>query len=369
MRRDGPVPFGVPRLVAVADLRFDRRSPRLRDVPATDSEDQVLERLWRESALEGLAASIAANGFFADEPVIVEEDPGGLVVVDGNRRLAAVRALTDRAARERLGADVPPLPAAGQERLRELPAIAGRRDAVWRSVGYRHVAGVQPWRSYERAAYVAWVHEDLGIPLDEVPRSLGDSEAGVRSLYRALVVLRAAEAAGGLRLDDRWAGDLPFSLLVAALDRQGIRAFLGMDGADEPGDAARDVRLAELEDLCAWLFGRRSLGLAPAVSAREPDLGMLDEVVGSPDGLAALRQGRPLAVAHEASRDGRRRFHDSVLAARHLLLQARGTMPDRPPEQPDLLSAVDDLVVLAQRIRDEIQGDLDPAPPGSLTNP
>jgi len=366
MRRDAVVPWGAPRLVAVADLRFDRRSPRLHDVPATDSEDQVLARLWRESALDGLAASIAVNGFFADEPVIVEEDAAGMVVLDGNRRLAALRVLTDRSARERLRADdLPPLlSAAGLERLRQVPALVGRRDAVWPSMGYRHVAGPQPWRSHERAIYVAWVHEQLGVPLDQVARSLGDGEAGVRSVYRALLVLRAAETGGVFRLEDRWTSHVPFSLLAAALDREGVRAFIGLSSA---GPA--ELRLPELGDLCAWLFGRRSSGLAPAVSVHEPDLDLLDVVVRSPGGLDALRHGESLAVAHASSQDGRRRLHDSVLAARSLLQEARGTALDRVPQQTDLLRAVDDLVGLAQSIRAEIEGGDNPGPHAPITGP
>src|SRR5262245_56693687 len=92
----GPVPTGVPRLVPIADLRFDRRDPRLSGMPAAATEEEVVERLWRESALEGLAVSIAAGGFSPTEPLIVEPDGEALVVVDGNRRLAAVLVLADR---------------------------------------------------------------------------------------------------------------------------------------------------------------------------------------------------------------------------------------------------------------------------------
>jgi len=72
MPTDAAVPSGAPRYASLADLRFDRRSPRLSELPSTLSEDEVLERLWRESALERLVASIAANGFLPTEPLIVE---------------------------------------------------------------------------------------------------------------------------------------------------------------------------------------------------------------------------------------------------------------------------------------------------------
>jgi hypothetical protein len=365
----GSAPSGGPRPVPLADLRFDRRSPRLSEAPPTDSEDDVLERLWRESALEGLTASIALHGFLPSEPLIVEPAGTGLVVVDGNRRLAAVRVLAEPALRDRLGVgDLPAALAAGTDRLQLLPALLGRRDAVWPSVGYRHVSGAQPWRSYARAGYVAWVHEELGVALDRVAVSLGDSDASVRVLYRAWRALRAAEAGGVFHRDDRWTSHLPFALLVAALDRPGIQEFVGLADGGGDGGPVPEERLAELGDLCTWLCGRRSRDQAPVVRAHEPDLRMLEHVVRSASALTALRQGQSLTAAYAISRDSRRRFQESVLAARRHLQEAQGAMPVRAPEQSELLRAVDDLVAIVQRIREEIEGTDPPGTPRLLTD-
>lgn len=352
----GSVESGEPRLVPLVDLRFDRRSPRLSEVPSTDSEDDVLERLWRESALEGLAASIALHGYLPSEPLVVEATPHGLLVVDGNRRLAAVRVLAEPALRERLavGGDVLAHAAASAADLQLVPALLSPREAVWQAVGYRHVSGAQPWRSYARAGYVAWVHEELGVPLDRVAQSLGDGDASVRALYRAWRALRAAEAGGVFQRDDRWTSHLPFSLLVAALDRPGIQEFVGQTGRVGEGPPLTPTRLEELGDLCIWLFGRRSRDQQPVVRSHEPDLRMLDQVVGSGSALAALRRGQSLTAAYAVSRDSPRRFQESVLAARHLLQEAQGAMPVRAPEQSELLRSVDELVELVQRIRDDI---------------
>ena len=58
-----------------------------------------------------------------------------------------------------------------------------------------------------------------------------------------------------------------------------------------------------------------------------------------------------------------------MLAARHLLQEAQGAMPVLAPEQSELLRAVDDLAVLVQRIRDEMEGTDPPSTPRLLTNP
>lgn len=364
----GSAPSGDPELVPLADLRFDRRSPRLSEVPSASSEDEVLECLWRESAPEGLAASIALHGFLPGEPLIVERTGAGLVVLDGNRRLAAVRVLVEPALRDRLGiVGLPTAKVAVSKRLRRLPALVSRRDAAWQLVGYRHVSGDQPWRSYARAAYVAWVHEELAVPLDRVAASLGEDGASVRTLYRAWLALRAAEAGDVFGRDDRWTSHLPFALLVAALDRPAIQEFVGLTEREE-GRPVPEDRLRELGDLCTWLFGRRSRNEAPAVRSHDPDLRMLEHVVTSANALAALRQGQALAAAYAISRDSQRRFQESVLAARHLLQEARGAMPIRAREQSELLHAVDDLVLLVQRIREDIETSDPPGAPRLLPN-
>jgi hypothetical protein len=96
---------------------------------------------------------------------------------------------------------------------------------------------------------------------------------------------------------------------------------------------------------------------------------MLEQVVRSAGAVDALRQGQSLAASYAVSQDSRRRFQESVLAARHLLQEARGALPVRAPEQPELVRVVDDLVVLVQRIRDEIEGTDPPGTPRLLTNP
>ncbi|HEY4025836.1 MAG TPA: ParB N-terminal domain-containing protein [Candidatus Dormibacteraeota bacterium] len=357
-------------MVPIEGLRFDRRSPRLSEVPEAVSQDQILDRLWREFALEELTASIATGGYFPHEPLIVEAEGEALVVIDGNRRLAAVRLLTDRALRERLNAtDLPALPAPRLGDLQRLPVVVAQRADVWRSMGYRHVSGARPWRSYGEATFVAWAHEELGVPLDQVARGMGDSASAVRALYRALRVLRQAEDGGVFSVEDRWTSHFPFSHLVSALDGEGVRELLGLTGvsATVEGPVPED-RMRELGELCAWIFGSRSREMAPAVQAHDPDLRLLERAVRSPLALALLRQGQPLGAALDAEKDREGRFRELMLAARHRLQEARGNLPAHAVEQHELLRYVDDLDVLVHSIRDELLSGRSHSPTPPLTN-
>ena len=61
--------------------------------------------MWREFVIEEVALSIANNGFWEYEPLIVATENNHLVVIEGNRRLAAVKLLLDENERRRVGAN------------------------------------------------------------------------------------------------------------------------------------------------------------------------------------------------------------------------------------------------------------------------
>ena len=83
--------------MAVSDLTFDVKNPRLPEFGLTinSSEAAVARVLWDAMDVRELVMSIAASGFFRHEPLIVAREDGKNIVIEGNRRLAAVRVLID----------------------------------------------------------------------------------------------------------------------------------------------------------------------------------------------------------------------------------------------------------------------------------
>src|ERR1051325_6806145 len=192
--------------IKTADLTFDRANPRLvgYGIQPTTSEEEVIKTLWVEMAVDEVAMSIAASGFWPHEPLIVVNEDGKWIVIEGNRRLAAVRALTnaDLAADlgTRLGAN---LSEAVRTTLEELPVIKSTREESWQYMGFRHVNGPARWGSYAKAEYVRKVRSEYNVPLAEIARTIGDRHRTVQRLYRALMVLDQAGAAGVYSIDDR----------------------------------------------------------------------------------------------------------------------------------------------------------------------
>src|SRR5580700_3461590 len=83
----------------VGSLLLDAENPRLVEYGLTAGATQfdILRVLWERMAISELAMSIAYNGYFEHEPLFAITHPGSedLVVIEGNRRLAAVKLLLD----------------------------------------------------------------------------------------------------------------------------------------------------------------------------------------------------------------------------------------------------------------------------------
>ena len=88
-----------------------------------------------------LVMSIAASGFFSHEPLVVAQEGGKNVVIEGNRRLAAVKVLLNPALAEDLKADLPVITEDAKRALQELPTMRGTHKDAWRYLGFKHVNG------------------------------------------------------------------------------------------------------------------------------------------------------------------------------------------------------------------------------------
>jgi len=78
------------------NLEFDTKNPRLVEFGFTKKTPQkeIIETLWEEMAIDEIIMSIKASGFFKNEPLIAVKEEGKFVVIEGNRRLTAVKAIS-----------------------------------------------------------------------------------------------------------------------------------------------------------------------------------------------------------------------------------------------------------------------------------
>src|SRR5687767_7153431 len=79
------------------DLLLDKKNPRLPDGYERSDQGELLHLLAEDYSLIDLGKSIAANGYFSEEPLVTvkQTKQEKWVVVEGNRRLAALLLVQD----------------------------------------------------------------------------------------------------------------------------------------------------------------------------------------------------------------------------------------------------------------------------------
>lgn len=350
-----PVSLSDVAYVPVTDLRLDNRNPRL-FLQDNLPDEEIIQILWRSYAVDEVALSIANSGYFYHEPLLVAIEDGCLTVLDGNRRLVAVRLLLDDALRMRIRATgLPQITQARKEELAKLPVAMCQRDTSWRYTAYKHFNGPQPWQSYARAQYIAWVHDELKVPLEDIAQAIGDRHWTVHRLYRGLMVLRQAESSGVFILNDRWSVNFNFLHLHIGLDNENIRKFIGIDDQTSyRPDPVPEAYVKHLGELMLWLYGQKSTNIEPKVKYHNPDLRNLGSVIGSRAGLAALRRDLSLEAALDISKGDDLLFKGHLLEARWLLQKAYSRQPTGDSGGPGNLRTANEIRDLAERLVSEM---------------
>jgi hypothetical protein len=317
--------------IELKKLLLDPDNPRLAElgIPSGASQYELLKALWDEMAVEEVAMSIAYSGYFEHEPLFVEKKPdGSFVVIEGNRRLAAVKLLVDGSLRQKVKAiRLPTIDSTRAAELAELPVIITTREDSWRYLGFKHVNGPATWGSYAKAQYIAHVHNNYGVPLDDIAAQIGDGNSTVLRMYRGLMIVQQAEQTKVFSREDIAKNKFSFNYIYTGMDYPGVIGFLGLrtKGAT-PEKPVPHSKVKNLGDLMLWLYGRDSSDTPSLIRSQNPDLKTLDTILLTDTGIKALRDGLPLSVAHDISQGDERLFRQALQQAKQALQKALGTL-------------------------------------------
>lgn len=325
-----------------SELHFDLKNPRLAEYSGYSNETEILKLLWSSMAINELVMSILANGFFESEPLYVVEEEGKKVVIEGNRRLAAVKSILHP---EDIKGMAPFMELITDELVHDLEAnipvvIVKNREEAWRYIGFKHVKGAAKWNSYAKAQYIALVHNDYHVSLDDIARQIGDSKNTVRRLFRGLMVLEQAEKDTEFKIDDIYNKRIYFSHLYTALPYTGFMKYLGMDGGDEL-PLVPPTHLKQLENVMMWLFGSKSQDIAPVITTQNPDLIQLNQVLQDTEAIELLKSTRDLSVAFDTSEDGQELLRRAMADAKLRIENALAKLSFYDGNRDDLELALD----------------------------
>ena len=284
--------------VEVSRLHFDPENPRLPLKLRGASDNEVFAFLLRECSLVELMLSIGAQGFFQGEPLLVvpKEGTEEFIVVEGNRRLAAVKLL--------LSSDPPPIfvkqVLAAREEARfkpsDVPVLKfNSRDEILVYLGYRHITGVNEWGALEKARYLKQLSDHFGDRADKykvLAKQIGSRSDYVAQTLCALALVEVANDDGFFQRNNLDPDQISFSLLTTALSYTNIYEFIGLTSREDVDHERVDHE--RLNELFSWLFkeegGKTRLGESRALKA-------LARVVKNDAALKAFRKGSPLDEA------------------------------------------------------------------------
>jgi len=252
------------------ELYLDPMNPRLgrNNIGRDVSQEKVLE-LMGEWTIEELALSyLESGGFWTQEALLVTKEKlygaQRLVVIEGNRRVAALRYLRDavngRPANQKWkeiikGRKIP------DKLFDEIPYIEiGSREEIESFLGFRHVTGIKEWQPAEKAQFIAKMIDERGMDYIQVMRKIGSKTDTVRQHYISYRLLLQIGNVPDEDIEER------FSVMYLSLRTQGVQKYLHIDIYADPHKAKKPVPktyLNNLANFALWMFGDSNKEILP----------------------------------------------------------------------------------------------------------
>lgn len=350
-----------PCRIGIEYLRFDLRNPRYSPehdmARATDVE--VIEHLMEKADLGELIQSIASNGYIDIEPMIVTRTRDAYTVLEGNRRLAAIKLLKDPDLARECGIATPPLTEEVAVTLNEVTvyAVADRLDAR-EFIGFKHINGPHRWDALSKARYAAeWYQRERenGVTLRDIARSLGDRHDTVKRLVYGIFVLYQAKDARLFDISDRYPGrPFAFSHLYTALTRSGYREYLGLPlewrSAEPTPNPVTENHFDNLRRVLLWLYGSKTDNVRPVILSQNPHVKQLSEVLEKPKARMTMEANNELEVAYAQVRTPVVLFGTALINAHQNAEEALGNVDAFEGNDDALMEYAKELTKKAQII-------------------
>lgn len=308
--------------VQIDFLHFDRFNPRLPEDMNRADEEEVLSWMLNKGDIIALMASIGATGFSSAEALLavpIEGNDGHFEVVEGNRRLAAVKLLNDPGkakSRKKLVQET----AAQATKIEDtIPVlIYDERNDILTYLGYRHITGIKAWGSEEKAKYLKQLFEHysaLGMDEEEAFKTISQAVATkpyyAKKTLATLKLVETVDEEGFWGLPRLTAEDIKFSVLGTALSYSQIVEYLQME--DVADWRLNSLNRDRLKEVIQWLFQRNPEGGTRVRESRE--LPKLAKIVANKEALKAFKDGHSLEHAADLTDEADEAFRHFIIGA------------------------------------------------------
>lgn len=240
-------------------LDFDPQNPRFFRLNDASNSATVIEEMLDDESVHDLMLSIGQQGYFPGEPLLAVKNGNKYIVVEGNRRLAAVKLLNgDLLPPKRKSKGVAEIIDDTTHKPNKLPCIVyENREDVLRYIGYRHITGVKEWDSLSKAKYLKelcdtfYSDEKKDSVLKKLAREIGSKPHYVATLLTSLNLYEVAHENHFFDLPMK-ASDVEFSYITTALGYSKITNWLGLQ--DKKDFIDPELNEENLKRLFSWFF-------------------------------------------------------------------------------------------------------------------
>jgi len=336
--------------VDIKDLLFDPENPRLPEEIKSDPK-KIFRFLVDDIGVEDVLNSMATSGVIEGDPIIGRpaEQAGKFFVVEGNRRLAALKLLAGEKIAD--GGSEPSLPTitdAAKPTLRHVPLQLGwDQGQLDTYLGYKHVTAAREWAPEAKAKFVlAKCNGDLSDNnLAQFAKRLGTTLPTLRRWLVATLALDQAKAAGKFSPEDTYTKRY-FGTFYTLLGSQEVQNFLALSQGQLTTAPVPADHMDQLAELIGWVIGTRKS--APVVNSRSQQ--KLDFVLASPSALQHFRAKKNLEGALLYTEYSSGEITEKLLNAAYTIEECLPKVFD-VKDDPKVVAAIDNLERAFEKLR------------------
>ena len=351
--------------IALEKLLFDPENPRLPSkLRGYNKDSEVLDwMLIHENAIE-LMGSIGEKGYFPAEPLLVvpsKKRNGFFEVIEGNRRLAAVKLLNAPSLATFKKQSVKDVAAEAKVKTKAIPAINfSEKDEILIYLGYRHITGIKEWGPLAKAKYLSALGKSLKIrdkseEFRTIAKIIGSSPGYVKNILNGLRAYNIIEENNFFDIEGLDEVSVEFGVLYTAIGRRNISTFVGIDLSDD--STSKKANVKHLKELTSWMFEKNSEGFTRLGESR--NIQDLDKVVANSNALKYFRQGRSLAEAVLFTGKPLAVFYKGLFDSLSSLKIARDQFDFVEEPSSDMVTRLDEILASARNLRILINAKLD----------
>jgi len=349
-------PVGHIDEIEVSKLRLDPFNPRLpqRLHQADVSDREILNWMLDDASLVHLMASIASNGFFPGEPIVALQEESTFIVVEGNRRLAAIKLLTNPS----LASESPKTVFELSEKAKDygtipwkLPVyVVSKRDEVDNYIAFRHVTGIKSWPILSKARYSYYLFGKKKFYPEifkDIASEIGSYAKHIRRYVQGYDLYLLAEKNEFFGVASVAEENFPLSLLTDSFDLPNIARLIRFN----PNQAlpSQEIDLENFELLFRWLYE-----IDPETKStrlgESRDITLLNKVLGADKAKEKFLDGSSLKEAAEFTTAAEESLQEALKQARFWLRDANGYVTKVENVSDDDMKLSEQVLKMAEKI-------------------